>query len=122
MLVREESSHSSYIRFKLRDQGQALVKEDVENKITYAITYPSHEYVLFLIYKLSKIIALRSMWTPGIRYRVRGNFYDDTEKNVINILRSVSLRLFTLRLDAQNPRSIDEFKKICRCFFISIKL
>jgi hypothetical protein len=122
MLVREGSSSPFDLTYRMfRTPDAKIVKNDEENGITYILSRPSDEYLLYLIYRISKFNEFRSVWNPNF-FR-RSLRFQENESVVINIfetLRYASPRLMTLRLESIKDKKANEFTKFSNAFLFQI--
>jgi hypothetical protein len=97
LLVREGSAFSGAYRMRFRDPDAKITKKDVENGIIYTLSRPSDEYLLYMIYRIAKINALRSVWGSSVRFRLSRfqNQEENLQNNIFEILRYISPRLVT---------------------------
>ena len=121
-LVREGSSSPFDFTYRMfRNHDGKYIKSDEENGITYILSRPSDEYLLYLIYRIAKIKAFRSVWGPIVRHRLSRFLITETiEPNIFEILRYASPRLMTLRLESRNDKKAIEFLKFSDAFLFQI--
>jgi hypothetical protein len=113
---------------RLREMGgDGITLRDEENKLTYTLSKPSDSYLIFLLYKLSKIAPIRFSLDPIFlrqRVRRRANFGNGEgeafDKNVLNALKLLSPRLLTLRIESEKQKQTSEFVKYANSFFFQL--
>lgn len=121
VLIRQESR----LRFPHRHLfgGDGYQTTDVENELTYSLSAPTEEYLIFLLNELAKIApidrALRPM--PMRILLSRRESEDEFEEwSVLRLLRRVFSRILTLRIDSTGDRSLREFLQYADSFIFQI--
>lgn len=109
LLVREGSAYPGSYRMRFRDPDAKIVKNDVENGIIYTFSRPSDEYLLYLIYRIAKINALRSVWDPFIiEYFFERVF---NEELITRVKNKITLPDFSYKRESDIKQLIEEIKK-----------
>ena len=104
VLVREEARGVPHLRRMLEDE---YVCRDPDNQLSYTLSMPSDEYMLFLLGKLSRIGPLRHAFRPA-RFMLRALRTEEpgtVDLNVLEFLKHSLGRALTLRIDSERNRS-----------------
>lgn len=111
VLVSEETPYVT----KFRDDE--LVLEDKDNEITYKLSTPSDDYLIYLLFKVSQIapVKLLSIFPHRI-----GRLAQDDKKSILDILKSSSPRLKTLQVTSKKQKNISDFARCANSFFFHI--
>jgi len=119
ILVRQENlTRLAPLSMQFREGG--LVKHDDENKITYTLSKPTDEYLLFLMYKLSKIALLKYSFDSYIFRSPRTRSRERVETSAFELLKSSSPRYLTLKIESEKNKTINDFVKFSNAFFFQI--
>lgn len=59
------SDHSSSLQMSIIDPLEEISHSEADNGVTYTLSRPSDEYLLFLMYKVSKVSPIRAGWPTG---------------------------------------------------------
>jgi len=120
ILVKQENlARLTPLAMRLREGN--LVKRDDENKITYKLSKPTDEYLLFLIYKLSKIAPLKLSFDLNSIFRfARIRPRERVETSVFDLLKASSSRYLTLKIESERNKSINDFVKFSNAFFFQL--
>jgi hypothetical protein len=119
ILVRQENL-ARFTPLSMRFREGSLVKRDDENKITYTISKPTDEYLLFLIYKLSKIAPLKYSFDNYLFRSARTRSRERIEISVFELLKSSSSRYLTLKIESERNKSVNDFIKFSNAFFFQV--
>ena len=105
--------------FRYHLLSKDFVLRDEDNGITYTLSRPSNEYLLFLLYKVSRIAQLGhlSVFIPGTRQRLERN---DEDKTILEVLKLASSLFRTLRVESEQNRTVNEFIKYANSFFFQL--
>ncbi|BAZ83688.1 hypothetical protein PN497_09230 [Sphaerospermopsis kisseleviana CS-549] len=116
VLLREESL---FPRVRIRVRDDSLMLEDSDNSITYCLSSPSNEYLLFLLYTVASITNPRALANPIPRAEImrRAN---DIEDIFEFLKRTVFSRFITLRLESARNRPPAEFEKFSSAFLFQL--
>lgn len=119
ILVKQENL-ARFTPLAMRFREGSLVKRDDENKITYTISKPTDEYLLFLIYELSKIAPLRFSFENHIFRSSMARRRERMETSVFELLKLSSFRYLTLKIESECNKSINDFVKFSNAFIFQI--
>ncbi len=119
VLVSDESkaSRSRFIN------GDGINLRDEENKITYTLSKPSDVYLMFLLFKLSEIAPIGSFVDLFfLRHKINRSDENEEEfdKDVFNALRLIFPRLRTLRIETEQHKQVEEYKKYVNSFIFQL--
>lgn len=119
VLVREEGGRFHHL-LRMRDDEYNC--RDDDNQLTYTLSSPSDEYVLFLLGKLSRIGPLRyAFLSPSFRFRPSGTEdLPSVDLNVMEFLKQSLRRLLTLRIDSDRNRSPADLVRLADGFVFQI--
>jgi hypothetical protein len=115
IIVREASINRG-IPFSVRFRGDSLAKEDEVNKISYDLSKPSDEYLVFLLSKLAQIAPLRHSFSSYRPSRQR----ERTGTNILEMLKSSSYRFYTLKIESEHDRSVSDFVNYANSYFFQL--
>jgi len=118
----KETSHFRRLPRALTTPETPFVKRDDDNNITYIISVPSDEYLLFLLHKLSTEGPLHLLATVPVRLRLHRLLErQDAEYTILDIAKlTFSPRLLTLRIETGRNKTLNEFVKYADAFFFQI--
>ena len=101
-----------------RPREQEFVLRDEENRITYKLSLPSDEYLIFLLYEVSKIAAPRFLMSfGGIVSRILER---DGDCNILTLLKSTTSRFLTLQVESEQDKTASDFLKYANSFFFHL--
>ena len=117
ILVREESRFSQFVYRIFRRYEEPYLLTDNENNLTYQVYYPSDEYMLFLLYKLSKLdkTFYRSIGRRGI-LPIPNNASEIKDMSILDLLKFQSRRLMSLRIISGRSKTLKDFEKYANSF------
>lgn len=95
--------------------------EDPDNGMAYRISYPTDEYLIFLLAKVSAISTIRMLRTPIMMNRIR-RFREELlrDNDIFNALRIVIPRLLTVRVDTKKTKSFQELSRHSNAFLFQL--
>jgi|GEM_PF-3058008 hypothetical protein len=117
VLVREESS---FPRMGPRLRGDAIFVEDQDNSISYRLSRPTDEFLLFLLDKVSEIASPRALVMPLPLSRVFDRNRDDEITDVFELLRRVIPRFLTLQIQSDKNRSNSDLERFSSAFLFQL--
>jgi hypothetical protein len=117
ILVKQENL-VRLIPITMRFREGILSKRDDENKISYTLSKPTDEYLLFLMHKLSEIAPLRLSFDTN-RF-IRNRSRERQEISAFEILKSSSSRFLTLKIESERAKNINDFVKFSNAFIFQL--
>jgi len=117
VLVREESS---FPRMGPRLRGDSICVEDQDNSISYRLSRPTDEFLLFLLDKVSEIASPRALVIPMPLSRVFDRGRVDEIPDIFELLRRVIPRFLTLQIQSDKNRSNSELERFSSAFLFQL--
>jgi len=97
-------------------QNRGLSKKDPVNGITYTLSRPSSEYLLFLLHRVSAIVPLEYLSSPNPRRR-RGT---DKTQSILKILGKASSHFLSLRVESEQSRPVNTLVAYATAFLFDL--
>jgi len=130
VLISERSSLRP-LRSMTRGRTEGVIQLDRSNGITYTLARPTDEYLLFLMYRISRLAPMRAVWRFPVNPRlIRGGSRtvedaevdEDASQRVpaLEALKVSSSRFMTLRLDSTQARQLEDFTQHANSFLFQL--
>lgn len=119
-LIREETKSRFIHRRFLREDGYEIVDKD--NGITYCLSYPTDEYIVFL---LNELTTTNPSWstrpTPYRFYLLRLIERDEIDEiTPFNLVRNSLPNFLTLQIESERDREYRNFTSLADAFIFQI--
>jgi hypothetical protein len=116
-----------------RRWAEGIRQHDQAHGITYTLSRPTDEYILFLLYRISQIAPMQAVWRGPLPPRLGRSMNlraavdpeeaeEDTTQDIgaLEILKLASRRLLTLRLESTSARQLSDFTDHANSFLFQL--
>lgn len=117
VLVREESS---FPRMGPRLRDESILVEDQDNSLSYRLSRPTDEFLIFLLLKVSEISSPRAMVMPMPLSRVFDRPREEEVSDIFELLKRVIPRFLTLQIASEKNRSNTELERFSSAFLFQL--
>lgn len=117
VLVREESS---FPRMGPRLRDESILVEDQDNSLSYRLSRPTNEFLIFLLLKVSEISSPRAMVMPMPLNRIFDRPREEEISNIFELLKRVIPRFLTLQIASEKNRSNAELERFGSAFLFQL--
>jgi hypothetical protein len=108
------------IPFRIFFDEEYLLKEDTANGITYELSKPTNEFLLFILEILREPEYLRDLFRPFPSRVLRERISEEKLEFFDFLSRIMIPRLYTLKIKSQAPRSNEDFSKLATGFLFNL--
>ena len=127
-ILYDEYSYEALIRFEISRpipfrvffDEEYFLKEDVANDITYELSKPTNEFLLFILGILREPEYLRDLFRPFPSRILRERISEEKLEFFEFLSRIIIPRVYTLKIKSQEPRSSGEFSKLATAFLFNL--
>lgn len=117
VLVREEAS---FPRLGPRLRDDSILVEDQDNSLSYKLSRPTNEFLIFLLLKVSEISSPKAMVTPMPLRRAFDRPREEEVTNIFELFKRVIPRFQTLQITSEKNRSDSELEKFSSAFLFQL--
>lgn len=117
VLVREESS---FPRMGPRLRDESILVEDQDNSLSYRLSRPTNEFLIFLLIKVSEISSPRAMVMPIPLNRIFDRPREEEISNIFELLKRVIPRFLTLQIASEKNRSNADLERFSSAFLFQL--
>ena len=118
VLIKFENSR--LIPLRIFPDEEKLFKEDTANGITYELSKPTNEFLLFILGILREPEYLRDLFRPFPSHILRERIREEKLEFFEFLGRIMNPHVYTLKIKSQEPKSSREVSKLATAFLFNL--